>query len=378
MKRRISTLLGAAALTLALAGCGSDSTAATTAATTAAETTAAETTAEETTTAAEETTAAQATDAVSSATMNEAATRALDQVLAEVDEIVYENEEGQLVVSHKYGETVVPENPERVVCIKLEDLMLAMDADMVACRNFDDFYLNEEIKALGIGEIAVDEEANTVNFEQVLSYNPDLIIIRDSFDQTIYDELSKIAPTVAFRIQNTRVSLIGMGRILGIEDQAIARLGQFERKILDAKEALEAVAGEQAAMVRVLKKEIRLYPYSKNDMSNFLFLDLGLTPDPMVVEYDSADNLAISMEMLPELTAEHIFLVAGYGSQTDEADIEAKKSYETIKADPLWQMVPAVQEGNVYEVDSRVWLTYGILATEMKIDDVLASMLSEN
>lgn len=124
-------------------------------------------------------------------------------------------------------------------------------------------------------------------------------------------------------------------------------------------------------ILRILKKEIRLYPYSKNDMSSFLYQELGLTPDPMVVEYDNADNLAISMETLPDLSAQHIILIAGYGSQTAEAVEAAKQRYDEIKADPLWQMVPAVQSGSVYEVDSRVWLTHGLLATEEKIDEVL-------
>ncbi|MDO5346828.1 MAG: ABC transporter substrate-binding protein [Lachnospiraceae bacterium] len=385
MRKRISALLGAAALALALAGCGSNSQA-TASAPSAAETTAAEaadaeTAGEEETgteeTAAEKTEAAGTADTVSAATKSPSLETDLEEILAEVDKLVYENQEGQLVVSHKFGETVMPENPERIVSIKLEDLMLALDVDMVACRNFETFYLEDQINELGIGTITVDEEANTVNFEEVLSYKPDLIVIRDAFDQTIYDELSKIAPTIAFRLQDSRISLVALGRALGIEDKAVSRLGQYEKKIADAKEALSSLEGQQVAMLRILKKEIRLYPYSKNDMSSFLYLDLGLTPDPMVEEYDNADNLAISMEMLPELTADHIFLIAGYGSNTDEAVAEAKKRYDDIKADPLWQMVPAVQSGQVYEVDSRIWLTHGILATEVKIDDVLDALLPQ-
>ena len=57
--------------------------------------------------------------------------------------------------------------------------------------------------------------------------------------------------------------------------------------------------------------------------------------------------------------------------QTAEAAEAAKQQYEEIKADPLWQAVPAVQSGNIYEVDSRTWLPHGIIATEMRIDQVL-------
>ncbi|MDO4326972.1 MAG: ABC transporter substrate-binding protein [bacterium] len=377
MRRRTVSFLGAAVLVAVLAGCGSNAAPVTTAETTAVTTEAApetttETTAEAVTSAAqEETTQAETTaDAVSSA--SELLTGLdLTETIEEAHKLVYENENGDLVVSHKFGETVMPENPQRIVSIKLEDLMLALDVDMVACRNFEGLYLEDEINALGIGTITVDEEANTVNFEEVLSYKPDLIVIRDAFDQSIYDELSKIAPTIAFRLQNTKVSLVALGKALGIEEKAIERLGEYEKKVAEAKETLKVVEGEQVSMLRILKKEIRLYPYSKNDMSNFLYLELGLTPDPMVVEYDNADNLAISMELLPNLTTDHMILIAGYGSNTDEAVKEAQARYDEIKADPLWQMVPAVQKGNVYEVDSRLWLTHGLIATEMKIDEVV-------
>lgn len=363
MKRMLSLALAVLMLALALAGCGGTQTASSSQA---ASSEAAE--------AAETTQAGSETEAE----VVPAATKTPEERMSEAEaaaaQMVYQNEDGQMVVVHKYGETVVPENPQRIVSIKLEDLALALGVEMVACRNFDGFYLEDDIAALGIDSIAVDEEANTVNFEQVLAYKPDLIIIRDAFDQSIYDELSKIAPTIAFRLQSAEASMLALGMALDMEDQARARLEEYYEKLSAAEQALQVVAGEKVAMLRVLQKEIRLYPYSTNDMSSFLYSSLGLTPEPMAVEYDNASSLAISLETLPDLTAEHIFLVAGYGSQTDEADIAAKQYYEKIKADPLWQAVPAVQTGNIYEVDSRTWLTHGIIAVERRVDDVLACL----
>ena len=47
----------------------------------------------------------------------------------EVSEIVYKNE---------VGETIVLENLEGIVSIKLEDLMLAVDVDMVVAKTLKD------------------------------------------------------------------------------------------------------------------------------------------------------------------------------------------------------------------------------------------------
>lgn len=351
MKRFKALVVGMAMLTLAFTGCASSTTSSEVKGGQTAESTAKS-----------EVGAEVATDATTSAS---------ERTVKEVSEIVYKNEAGQTVVSHKYGETIVPENPERIVSIKLEDLMLALGVDMVAARNFEGFYLEDQLNELGIGTIAVDEEADTINLEQVLSYKPDLIVIRDSFDQAIYDELSKIAPTIAFDLKTSTTSLLALGEALGMADEATERLAAYGEVIANAKEALQGVAEEEVAMLRIMKKEIRLYPYSTNDMSNFLYKDLGLAADPMVIAYDETDSNAISMELLPDLTAEHIFVVAGYGSVGAEAVKEAQERYDSIKADALWQGVPAVQKGNIYEVDSRVWLTHGILATEMKIADVV-------
>ena len=144
-----------------------------------------------------------------------------EEIREEANKLVSTNDAGEIVVKHKYGETVMPKDPQRIVSIKLEDLMLALNIDMVAARNFEGMYLEDQLNDLGIGTIAVDEDANTINLEQVLSYEPDLIVIRDAFDQSIYDELSKIAPTIAFHLQDAQVSLLALGKAMNMEEAAV-------------------------------------------------------------------------------------------------------------------------------------------------------------
>ena len=227
MKRFTAIVLSAAMLAMSLSGCASSGSSAGTAGANTMAESSAETAGETKETQAEsvQADAGQSADAVSGASANQPSDQG--DVEAQAAELVYQNENGETVVSHKYGETIMPENPQRIVCIKMEDIALALGVEnLVACRNFETFYLEDEVNALGVGTISVDEEANTINFEQVLSYEPDLIIIRDSFEQSIYDELSKIAPTIAFRLQAPKVAMLAMGRALGIEDRAKGRLQQ--------------------------------------------------------------------------------------------------------------------------------------------------------
>ena len=99
------------------------------------------------------------TDAVTSATVKDSGT-ARAQIEAEAAALVHQNENGQIVLSHKYGETVMPEHPQRIVCIKLEDLALALGVDLTACQQLEGYYLEDQIQSLGIGSIAVDEESS--------------------------------------------------------------------------------------------------------------------------------------------------------------------------------------------------------------------------
>lgn len=299
----------------------------------------------------------------------------LSDIQKKAAELVYKNADGKLVVSSKYGETVLPEKMERIVSIQLEDLALALDVNLVASRNFEGYYLADALEEKKVEAIAIGEAANTINLEQVLGYTPDLIIIRDNFEQSVFDELSKIAPTIAFKLQDPEVSLMALGMALGKEDVAAKRLEEYFAKWEETKEVLDTAIGDESiALLRIMQKEIRLMPYSKNGMSAFLYADdyLGLEAPQMVKDYDNAENLAISMETLPELDAQHILLIAGYGSASAEEVEAAKTRYEQIAADPLWQTVPAVTAGKVHEVDSRTWLTYGIIANEKKMEDLVA------
>jgi putative iron(III) dicitrate-binding periplasmic protein len=256
----------------------------------------------------------------------------------------------------------------------MEDIALALGIKMVASRNFDGYYLAERLAEAGVEPMEIDEASNTINFEQVLSYNPDLIIIRDNFEQSVVDELSKIAPTIAFNLKDTEATLMGLGMALNKEEDATNRLKQYYEKWDSTREALQSKLGTQkVALVRIMQKEIRLMPYSKNDNSSFLYDPnyLGLVAPQLVKDYDNQESLAISLEKLPELDADQILLIAGYGSADTKMVEAAKTRYKEISSDPLWNTIPAVNAGNIHEVDSRIWLAYGIISNEIKMDDLL-------
>ena len=126
------------------------------------------------------------------------------------------------------------------------------------------------------------------------------------------------------------------------------------------------------AFLRVMQKEIRLYPYSVNATNRFMYELLNLRPDPMVVALDKTkNNLAISMESLPDLQADYLVISSGYGANSAGSKEAAAKRYEELREDPLWQTLPAVQDGHMLDVNSIIWNAHGLIAKEMAIQDLV-------
>ena len=91
----------------------------------------------------------------------------------------------------------------------------------------------------------------------------------------------------------------------------------------------------------------------------------------MAVQLDKAkNNLAISLESLPDLRADYLILSSGYGASSSGNSGAARRRYEALREDPLWKTLPAVREGHLLEVDGVVWNAHGLIAKERAIEDL--------
>ena len=276
------------------------------------------------------------------------------------------HEDGRLIVHHKYGETIVPEKVERVVVIRLEDLMVALDEPMLGANYKPDHYLYDELKNRNVVNISINDETKTINYEQVQSLHPDLILLRDSFDRSIYDKLSRIAPTAAFNLRQSEASLLGLAMTLGHEQRGEERLRAYYALAKECRIGIRQSIGQSTvAMMRIMNKEIRIYPYSQNDINRFMYELLNLRPPEMVLAADhSTTNNALSLEQLPDLSADILLVSTGYGTSSSQNGSIANERYARLAKDEVWQMIPAVKNGQVIEVDSALWNSHGIIAKE--------------
>lgn len=206
-----------------------------------------------------------------------------------------------------------------------------------------------------------------VNLEAVAVAQPDLIIAMHPAHTSgeFVTHFDPIAPTVYLTDpwQDWRQALLEIGLILGKQDIAEAKLAEFDARLASARERLDSVVGDQKVLfLRVLPSEIRVYG-TTSSTGGLLFDDLGLAPATGTPIGD--DAMSISMELIPQFDADHIFLL----DQTED-------QMAAIKASPLWQKVPAVQKGQVYPVDVKIWIQgEGMVAYDVLVNDVLEALI---
>lgn len=269
------------------------------------------------------------------------------------------------------NEVVVPANPESVLASYLEDNLVALGITPVAQWSVNDGasiqgYLQGNLKD-------VPMIPHDLPFEAVQEYAPDLIIMDSAsmVEGGKYEQYSKIAPTyvIGTEVNNDwRDELKRVGEVFGKEDEAQKALDDYDAKAVEAKAKIEAEVGNPS-VAAVWLVGGKFFVVGENLSSGaVMYGDLGLKV-PAVVKEISASATGnwseISLEKLVELDAEHLFLI-----NSDTASGSAALS------DALWNSVPAVKAGNVYEfAENESWLYTGTIANEQIIDNILKSIV---
>ncbi|MBA2692262.1 MAG: iron-siderophore ABC transporter substrate-binding protein [Rubrobacter sp.] len=273
-------------------------------------------------------------------------------------------------VEHAMGETEVPEEPERVAALDngATDAMLALGVEPAGVTTFTgtDFesyeYVEEELRGVELLGQFVEP-----NLEAVANLGPDLIVASEGSHGEIYNELTQVAPTVAMEDTNGdfREYVRNVGAVLAMEDEVEERVEEYEREAAEAAENLEgAVGDESVAFLRVTSEDYRLYGNDRL-VGPILYGDLGLEIPSLVEELAADENyVEISLERVPDLDAEHLFVL----DQTDD-------EMEELTESPLWQSVPAVPQGNVYPAGRDTWIAVGLLASESMIEDIEEALM---
>src|SRR5690625_5197931 len=152
----------------------------------------------------------------------------------------------EITVDSELGEVTLPANAERVIAPFHEDSLLALGITPIAKWAIGESvqdYLEYELQDIESIEWSMP-------LEQVLSHEPELIILENGLDsyEGSYDEYTAISPTYVMTAEETRdwkIQLEKFGEILGKEAEAEQALADYDSKIQESSEALQDILGEE-------------------------------------------------------------------------------------------------------------------------------------
>lgn len=269
------------------------------------------------------------------------------------------------VVTDAMGhEVTIPANPERIIATYLEDPLLVLGHTPVAqwsVANGIQDYLRDHLS--GVPTIPYDLPPETV-----ASFNPDLILIGSeaSVQNGLYEQYQKIAPTYVVGDAITvdwRATLTTLGEVLNAKDKVDVALTEYDQKVADTKTKVEQKIGDKTAAIIWLVSKNFYVVNGEVASGAVLYGDLGMKlPDVLSVLPEATANWnPISLEKLVELDADYLFLV------------NSDKGQDGNLEDALWKNIPAVKNGNVFEIDSSSsWLYNGKIAGTKVMDDLVS------
>ncbi|MEO0767847.1 MAG: iron-siderophore ABC transporter substrate-binding protein [Cyanobacteria bacterium J06649_4] len=278
---------------------------------------------------------------------------------------------GARIIQHGLGETIVPDNPSRVVVwgYAMVEAVVALGVQPVGIPGI----ILEEATYFDLDKEAIANisETGEPNLEAIAALNPDLILTTQSLGANSYTLFSQIAPTVAFDIDE-RVEWRGLTRLCAeaLNKQSAAeklsadydaKLAQLKSELSQPPEAIET------SVVIFLPNEIRAM--GDNSFPGSILSDVGLSRPPS--QMGKADLRNISIEALDQIDGDVMFVLTPQ-SNTALAD-RMRAEIESVQANPLWQQLSAVQNGSVYDVE-QYWVFGNYIAADLVLEDLMVHL----
>jgi iron complex transport system substrate-binding protein len=207
------------------------------------------------------------------------------------------------------------------------------------------------------------------NYEAILAAEPDFILNGLGYDEEVVAKLPEIAPTFSFNGfdgRDWREIFHETAVALGREDRYQAWTDTYEARVAEIKAELEA---------RDIHPVIGPVDYWDGQVTAscyglpcLVFADLGLEVTPLA----TVEGTSLSPEQLSQLSDIDVF----FTTTTPNADGTFDDVFTAVADNPLWQALPAVQNGAIYTGDLE--MLYGSPSGHMAyLEFVAASLLGD-
>jgi iron complex transport system substrate-binding protein len=261
-----------------------------------------------------------------------------------------------VTVDHALGTTTVTGTPQRVVALGTVDtdaaLALGVTPVGVASTGIGNGiprWTSAAIDGSAPQVLDVSGDAQQVELESVAALQPDLILATGYYDvAAVYDQLSAIAPTLAYRTgpatDTWQEVTTQVGRALGRPEQAADVVEAVEARLATAADAHADLHGHTFTFGYVTPQGISTLRDQDDAMMTVpAALGLGLSPAVLAIPPGESFAVTVSRENVASLDADVLALYFG-------GDPTAQSAFE---ADPLVTRLPVVQRGAVVALDDQ-------------------------
>lgn len=248
-------------------------------------------------------------------------------------------EESTKVIETVMGEVEVPVKPQRVIVNWYLGDAVTLDITLVAVYGWTQESMPFYDKLKEIPSIENWDK------EEILSYEPDLII---TYDQADYENYSQIAPVVVAPETMTPVERMEfLGKVTGHETEAKAAIDTFEQKLTEAKKLLtsEEFSEKTFSILQDWGSTGGIYYETGSRGGTLLYDYLNLKlPESLkkLIEDSGEGRGSLSYEVAAEYFGDYVlwFLI-------DENEPEYAQS-------EIWNSIPSVKEGNIIEIPASL------------------------
>lgn len=269
------------------------------------------------------------------------------------------SENGTRIIETEMGKVEIPAEPKRVVATIIQGDVLALDIVPVG-TSFNDgaVFLNDLEESQVINAFAI-------NPEEIMALDPDLILWNtNNFDG--YDDLSKIAPTIAYDYfgMDHKERLRFLGEILNRSEKAEELIADFDKKVEDSRLKLKESGYEGKTALCMEKREDLLSVAWLGRGGPLMYDLLGFKMPPKIEEAskdtkNSSGGLKLSYEVMDEYTGDVILINGDLGE---------------FGNNNIWKNQTAVKEGNVIYAPSNMFWFNDILSMNGQVDLIIDNL----
>jgi len=271
----------------------------------------------------------------------------------------------------------IPEDPQRIAFIESSIAYgIGLGVNSVTSNYYFQAILSDFPALLDEETISkMVDVGNTweINAEALLEANPDLII-----SATWYPEANEyaetIAPTVVIDHDKAKTWLESfdiIAQILGRTEERDALLVDIDKRVKDLAEVLGEEVTETTFTVAIIESPEQLWMFTSKNFGADMAFSAGLRmPDsvPTPEEADAAGfglyAVPVSLEELPLIDADHIFLFTNYDSAVQEG----------LFASPLWQNFAGSNPERIHFLSGDYWVRDNPIAAHRVLDDLFRNI----